>query len=374
MKKLKNKKGITLIALVVTIIVLLILAGVTIATLTGENGILTRAQEAKNQTENAEENELRKLTQAEAATHLENYEYTDNSTGEEKIVTIPAGFAVSQVEGENTIKGGLVIIDSKGNEFVWIPVSRKNFDMDFVRRAGYREGVLQDLSNYGEAIATGINTNPEVTESKITQSEATEMYQSVYNNEGFYIGRYEAGKDSNGNVVIQKGSDVYNNVRWSRNGQMDETSEEIANEVDGKSDGAIELARRFDTENEYTTATSTLCYGVQWDATLAWIDSDYTGFPKDSRGKGNYNEDENTGLWKGSIALTGISEDYKVNNIYDLAGNVREWTMESYGKIYRVARGGNYTATGYVSPTSRRDYTLPYYNFDYIGFRITLYL
>ena len=204
------------------IIVLLILAGVTIATLTGENGILTRAQEAKNQTENAEENELRKLTQAEAATHLENYEYTDNSTGEEKIVTIPAGFAVSQVEGENTIKGGLVIIDSKGNEFVWIPVSRKNFDMDFVRRAGYREGVLQDLSNYGEAIATGINTNPEVTESKITQSEATEMYQSVYNNEGFYIGRYEAGKDSNGNVVIQKGSDVYNNVRWSRNGQMDE--------------------------------------------------------------------------------------------------------------------------------------------------------
>ena len=56
-KNLKGAKGITLIALVITIIVLLILAGVTIATLTGDNGILTRAQEAKNKTEEAEEKE-----------------------------------------------------------------------------------------------------------------------------------------------------------------------------------------------------------------------------------------------------------------------------------------------------------------------------
>ena len=111
LKYLKKAKGITLIALVITIIVLLILAGVSIATLTGENGILTRANDARIETEEAEESELRKLTQAEASTHLENYEYIDNSTEEEKIVTIPAGFAVSQVEGENTIKNGLVIID-----------------------------------------------------------------------------------------------------------------------------------------------------------------------------------------------------------------------------------------------------------------------
>ena len=47
----KNTKGITLIALVITIIVLLILAGVSIAMLTGDNGILTQAQNAKNKTE-----------------------------------------------------------------------------------------------------------------------------------------------------------------------------------------------------------------------------------------------------------------------------------------------------------------------------------
>ena len=60
-QKLKESKGITLIALVITIIVLLILAGVTIATLTGDNGILTKAQDAKTQTEQAKEDENLKI-------------------------------------------------------------------------------------------------------------------------------------------------------------------------------------------------------------------------------------------------------------------------------------------------------------------------
>ena len=122
---LKNARGITLIALVITIIVLLILAGVTIATLTGENGILTRANDAKTETEQAEEDELRKLTQVEAATYLKEHEYTDVS-GEK--VTIPAQCAVSQVEGENTLEDGLVIIDKNGNEWVWIEVPRSIYD------------------------------------------------------------------------------------------------------------------------------------------------------------------------------------------------------------------------------------------------------
>ena len=61
-EKVKNmrNKGITLIALVITIIVLLILAAVSIATLTGENGILTRANESKTETEIGEEEENRR--------------------------------------------------------------------------------------------------------------------------------------------------------------------------------------------------------------------------------------------------------------------------------------------------------------------------
>ena len=74
----KSSKGITLIALVISIIVMLILAGVSIAMLTGTNGILTQAQNAKKATEEETENEKRKLSQVEASTHLENYDYTDN--------------------------------------------------------------------------------------------------------------------------------------------------------------------------------------------------------------------------------------------------------------------------------------------------------
>ena len=92
--QLKASRGITLIALVITIIVLLILAGVTIATLTGNNGILIRAQEAKNKTEESKEDELKKLTALEAATNLENETIIDNSTGKDVYVTLPAGFAI----------------------------------------------------------------------------------------------------------------------------------------------------------------------------------------------------------------------------------------------------------------------------------------
>ena len=113
----REKKGITLIALVITIIVLLILAAVSIATLTGENGILTRANDARTQTEDAKEDELRRLTALEAATningttHEETILNEETGTEEPVTVTIPAGFAVSQVEGENSVEDGLVIID-----------------------------------------------------------------------------------------------------------------------------------------------------------------------------------------------------------------------------------------------------------------------
>ena len=62
---MKNK-GITLIALVITIIILLILASVTIATLTGENGIITKAREAQEKTEKAAIEEQLRLAQLSA--------------------------------------------------------------------------------------------------------------------------------------------------------------------------------------------------------------------------------------------------------------------------------------------------------------------
>ena len=89
--------------------------------LTGDNGILTQAQNAKEKTESATIEEQRSLAQIEAGTHIEQTTYTETVNGKTMIVPIPAGFAMTNIEGENSIEDGLVIIDSNGNEYVWIP-------------------------------------------------------------------------------------------------------------------------------------------------------------------------------------------------------------------------------------------------------------
>ena len=463
LNKIKTTNGITLIALVITIIVLLILAGVTIATLTGENGILTRASEASEQTEIAEEEEAIRLaysgvladnngsgvSASELQDELRNNGYnatvTDNGdgtftvkfesgreytinadgsisnepgtgggtgetpgnpdgegyftedstingeTGSKDNPTIPEGFRPVDTEtsewGDGTtapeaedINNGLVIEDKNLNQFVWVPVTYS----DFQRYAGYSGGSLQSFSSsFGEANDSGNNTNAQITESSTTQTEAQNMYASVQRNGGFYVGRYEAGTTSErtgdseitNDVVIKQGAYVYNYIGWSNSNGM-------TNDVGG----AVELARNFDTENNYTSVTSTLIYGVQWDAIMAWIEPRYKdtsnaeellaekNFVADSTGKGNYNEDANTNTWKGEVTTTGASEAYAVNNVYDLAGNVYEWTMESYHTGDRVYRGGYYVNTGSNIPASFRDYFGPSYSYVYVGFRVTLFL
>ena len=185
-QKLKESKGITLIALVITIIVLLILAGVTIATLTGDNGILKKAGDAKTQTEQAKEDENLKIAIAgsygtdgklnlkDLKDNLENQgiDYDKNNTGfplevivngeKKKIdangnvtvklesvadsktngtvfkdtttledtygnqVKVPKGFKIANDSATDVI-GGIVIEDATytntiGSQFVWIPV------------------------------------------------------------------------------------------------------------------------------------------------------------------------------------------------------------------------------------------------------------
>ena len=112
--RLKTNKGITLIALVITIIVLLILAGVSIAMLTGENGILSQAQKAKTDTENAEENETARLDEYNST--LENW-INGETTGENKPATDGTW---SDEKGVNTpvIKNNMELVKWDGSQFV----------------------------------------------------------------------------------------------------------------------------------------------------------------------------------------------------------------------------------------------------------------
>ena len=404
-KKIKKQvKGITLIALVVTIIVLLILAGVALNLTIGQNGVFQRAQDAANTWRNAETNE--QLALQEGADLINSYlnggNQDDNpNSGATTVDTVPIPAGFYYVGG--TKATGLVISDKKadenkykdqtevsadglvGNQFVWIPVdnsSEENFSKVFQRQEGYYNGNKQSyLSSCGEANSTGVNSK--VTETDTTKAEAIAMYDSVYQNGGFYVGRFEVGKDKDGAVVIKKGTtenpvNPYTNIKWSSNGSMQETT--------GTTGGAVEISRNFDTANNYTSVHSTLIYGVQWDAIMNFMDSNYitnatigtpncdtNSFVRNSTGKGNYNEAANTNSWKRKVTICGSSDSYRVNNIYDLAGNVYEWTMESSSSDNRVIRGGFYNRSGSVSPASNRSVYYPDDTYDSFGFRVALY-
>lgn len=113
----KRSRGITLIALVITIIVLLILAGVTIATLTGDNGILTQAGSAKEKTEIAEEKEIIKMSTMQAM-------MMEKST---KIIKANLEEILKQNESHNEIE----IIDCGENIVAKFIKSNRYYQIDF---------------------------------------------------------------------------------------------------------------------------------------------------------------------------------------------------------------------------------------------------
>ena len=451
-------KGITLIALVITIIVLLILAGISIATLTGENGILTQANNSKTQAGVGEEKEAIGLAYNGAKTEKLggeitsgdlNSQFTKNGvnatasgTGKIKVAfsdtgrnykidntgnieeyipgqgisvgekaeenttidgeegnysnpTIPKGFKAvdtetAKWETANGYQNGLVIEDAtgdattNGSQFVWVPVEDQSL---FVRSDWYGwSGITTENPS---------SLNSDYKE-KETTYEYTQMKNSVKTYGGFYVARYEAGITETSNKSTQDGTvkpvsknntNVWNNIPWG--GTYDKA--EAIDEYQGndKARGAVKVARSMypDTERitEYAlpaTATnntgvkSTLIYGVQWDAIMRWMKeientkaSPENKYILDSTGMGNYSDSDDTN----NPAATGTN-NYEVKNIYDLAGNVLEWTMEAYGTDGRVNRGGGYDGSGTDYPASIRVGSYPDGSHSTLGFRVTLYL
>ena len=445
----KKQKGITLIALVVTIVVLLILAGVSVNALFGSNGIIEKAKEAQNKMDKAKANDLEGIneltnwidnqvngtTDDNKSNTLKSYEdaskengilkenavYTDN---ENVKVTIPKGFKVSDVaatansDGEQTVSKGLVIQDKDGNEFVWIPVEYTATEVDS-NNNGLDDGfettfkrTTSDRSYYYEPYAKGYAEE---------ESDYIKMMKSVQKNRGFYIGRYEAGTTSprtdstttTNTVVVKRDAYPYIYIGWG-NALNDMTSEvTYQNKVRGK--GATYLSQTmYPDTSKYvnltnnTGAISTLCYGVQWDAIMNFIAD--TNDTTNSKEWGNYSDNlclidrqtakytdttkVSTGDWTSIsdttdkkyqkvkntniLLTTGASDSFKAKNIFDLAGNSAEWTMEVYDDnditFSRVCRGSNYTLPGTYEPSSYRYHNEANRSYDYAAFRIALYL
>ena len=398
--KFKKSKGITLIALVITIIVLLILAGVSIAMLTGQNGILTQAQKAKTETENAAANEAGILSDYETKINEElgikpeaepghYYEKDTDVTVGGKPVTIPGGATVSGIEEENeSVDKGFVIYITKGEEitdwsnpeaiqetydqFVWVPVEKAYVTVEemggdtldnlesyistnkvypmAVKSGETYSGILYDFNDSADgskveitpydykttsshrepdvvSYDTGDYVSEGVTKSGL-QSEYKEMVEGVNAKGGFWVGRYEtsnmsssSSNDSTNVIKVVKGTtNGINNVNWYR---MYAQQKNYAKNKFG----------------ETGKTKSSMIWGSQWDQIMIWMKDEKNKtngkyYITNSAGMGNFNI---SGVDDGydSLANTGC---FDVKNIFDLAGNVYDWTLEADGTGIRVHR------------------------------------
>ena len=367
----RGVKGITLVALVVTIIVLLILAGVAINLTVGDNGIFKRAEIAANTWRNAETNEQLAMDELSGMIDtLGKKVYTEVVDGKTMTAVIPEGFTISTKEGENTIKDGLVIVDGNGNEYVWIPCTldgedgtvtyaRKEWTVEIDgadnSRASKDELTLLDEGVSYPSADTNYGINKEVAGKIIEQINAEK--ESIRKYKGFYIGRYETGKE-NEKAVIKKNVEPYASIQWQE-------AYKLANEIDVGSG-----------------ATSYLCSSYAWDTAIKYIES------KANSSDYGTNISKYNGNWKPKQVVDEEGKEIKpagtakrlntglttpLCNIYDMGGNVSEFTTELNPGTSEsvVLRGGNADS---VIPAGYRSDDISRYAYTYIGFRATLFI
>ena len=380
---------------------LLILAGVALTTLTGQGNIIGNAENVVGKYNNSVATEQQFLNEIEK--YFQNYleggnednpptppdpvelpKVNENGLATENTtikpdansnvqITIPAGFAPAILTGSNStyslpgqdgsvkeimpadqwnnitvddINKGIVIVDhaitydngqTSGtvpdfNEFVWISIP--DFANDFKMLAW--NGPYWNGSNHivGEHPVVTNPANDTEKQNKFwedsTTSEYQDMLDSVGHYKGFYIGRYEASQGTGD--IVQSKRDVL---------PLTEITQPMA----------IDACTNSKIENMH------LMYGIEWDSVLNWlidkatISTSVLGETKNmsieniqanSNSWGNYIESVGDAKKdSGSKQETGTSEYWKANNIYDLAGNIWEWTQEKYStETYRAFRGG----------------------------------
>jgi len=304
---------------------------------------------------------------------------------------LPTGF--TKVEG-TSLSNGYTIQDSTGNQYVWVEVPKtgKVYPTAGLSITNFTDeeytAIETDLHTYTDVYRDGTSYKDEYySEVGLTNDQYTNL-KSVYQNGGFYIGKYETGIENKPKTsgsadtaptetpVIKQNAYPYNYVTCSQ---------------------AQTLASNMESGN-YNTS---LMFGVQWDLVLKYLETKGTAqadLKKDSTSWGNYSNNlwnitnenlkyapngsgwtsatEKAKVSKSGILLsTGASDDFSKQGIYDLAGNVWEWTLEytSYSSNACARRGGYYDYYGSSYPAAyRSDYDTTFYN-NNLGFRLSLY-
>lgn len=377
----KFNQGITLVALVVTIVVLLILSSVSLNLVLGDNGIIVKAKEAAETTAAAQEKEAmeRNLLEKELENSLSTpaVEPTDG-------VKIPTGFYY--VGG--TKASGIVISDNKndknkyrnqkvvgtdllGNQYVWIPCTTdsSSSDLQYARtewgvevdgddnsRAIKDELTLTDASvTYSDAdTANGINAD--VSKEIVAQIKAEKASVAQYG--GYYIGRYEVGRNSD-TAVVKYNQTPYASIIWST---------------------AYGLAKKIITNSE---VNSYLCSSYAWDTAVNFIQNNSTAknYATSIEGfNGNWNPQAVKDPSGNVIKPAGTSQQLNTGlttqfcNIFDMGGNEAEFTTELNPGTSEtvVLRGG-----GYNYDYSPAGYRWDHYSGNasiFYGIRATLFL
>ena len=274
---MKKNKGITLVALVVTIVVLLILAGVSINLVLGNNGIIAKAKEAETKSAEASQNDLKGMnglvSEMEGAlagngstgsgsgngnTGSGNNFVTKNTevTYPDGKVWIPEGFKVAD-DSASTVQGGVVIEDKDRNQFVWVPVATL---ADYKRTAYSTNVATEETDTATNSIK--INYSSSKNSEYFTEALPEDEKTSVERYKGFYIGRYEAGDKENTEAkTLRSSNDVTKTVTIKAN-------QAPYNNVTKTQ--AISLAEGFATKQGYKAKTK-LVSSYAWDTTIEFI-------------------------------------------------------------------------------------------------------
>ena len=359
-----------------------------------ENGIIAKAREAAEKTNQAVINEQEQMN--EVGTIIDNMlngigestppkpegpempEGWDGNkvnaveSADKVVVPVPKGYTASSVATENKVSEGFVIYENTNgedkkeevndnnkdtarttrNQFVWVPVANPS-EMYGTDKDGKKWGKLYEFSasgitplnwteqdgvmsitatsgcdSYREPDVVDSDSSNSITISQL-ETEFNDMITSVEKYGGFYIGRYETGNLSQEKATVVKNNTDIGNQTWY---------------------SMYKKAKGIAVNNN---VTSSMIWGSQWDATLRWMynsgNEEKKKYTYDSTGKGNY-----SGTNGNQPIATGSIEAYAVNNIYDMAGNVNDWTIEAYGTILRDGRGGYYRNNGNSGPASIR--------------------
>ena len=417
----KKQNGITLIALIITIIVMLILVGVSV-TVAINGGLFIKVKDASNRTEQEMEKEVALL---DGPIEIDDKKYAsfDDYLNDKEIIELPEGWTETETPPEwtkvdgtindkvtaiidennnkvplpkgysiskeaNIVSEGLVITDGE-NEFVWIPVpketvfgasytsgdysepkylkfndSNTKLSYDSQATIDYYYG-YKDENSYYTIDINSAGTNDLATNTTVSNGTTfdyghhyNEMVTSVNKYNGFYIGRYETTISEN-KIGSKEGATILSTNQ----------SIEQANNKECRWWGIYYVQRNSNVKGNGSIVQTNMIWGRQWEAMIEYFTREGKVYTETEVKTLATTKKQNAGQAKYTYSNETISDE--ICNIYDLRGNVRDWTAEASDTNYRVYRGGD---LGNRLSASSRSYCSPDVSYGLYGSRLTLYI